>query len=120
MVAVNEPFREFTYEGQRVRVVHLAGTPMFAASDVCEVLGYEDAPVKLLVPVLVRGGKVIAIRTPPGAETVATIRLDDLMYLITRSIKQEQARRFEEWLKAKVLPEIRAGVNNGAEEGGPA
>jgi prophage antirepressor-like protein len=99
------PLQQFTYAGQGVRTVEVAGEPWFIAADVAGILDYRMASdmTRRLDPDDKGYAKV---RTPGGEQDVVVISEAGLYDSIFRS-NSEGAKPFRRWVTGTVLPAIR-------------
>jgi anti-repressor protein len=98
----------FNFGQNRVRTIVREGEPWFVAVDVCKVLGYIDA-CQATRQHCKASEKVTPSRQQGqvgGAQSFLIIPERDLYRLVMRS-KLPTAERFEEWVVAEVLPQIR-------------
>jgi prophage antirepressor-like protein len=96
----------FQFQSSTVRtIVDERGKPLFVGVDVCDALGYANAP-----DAIKRHCKGVAKRYPlsttGGMQEVRVLSEPDVMRLIVHS-KLPAAERFERWVFEEVLPTIR-------------
>ena len=96
----------FTYENTNVRTVTTEdGEPLFAAKDVCAILGLSNPRTSLALLDEDEKG-VHTMDTPGGKQELTTVNESGLYSLILRSRKPE-AKAFRRWVTSEVLPSIR-------------
>lgn len=95
----------FTFKGAQLRVVDRQGEPWFVAADVAAALGLRDANrATRLLDDDEKGAH--SVGTLGGAQSMQVISESGLYALVLRSRKPE-ARPFQKWVTAVVLPTIR-------------
>lgn len=99
----------FNFQSQDVRaIIGENGEPWFVAKDVCEILGYVDAPKA--VKQHCKYAKILKNDNPSFLEIsprgLLIINEADLYRLVIRSTKPA-AQKFEQWVMEEVLPSIR-------------
>ena len=108
-------FRCRLFNGQSVRMqTDSDGTIWFVGIDVCNILGYKNAPRTLAdhcgIPEADQTSnpnlKKITVKTEGGKQQLLAIDEANLYRLILRSNKPE-AKEFERWVVEEVLPELR-------------
>jgi anti-repressor protein len=107
--------QQFSYAGQDVRTVEMAGEPWFIAADVADILDYRMASdmTRRLDP---EDKGYAKVRTPGGDQEVIVISEAGLYDAIFRS-NSEGAKPFRRWVTGTVLPAIRkTGSFNAAEQ----
>lgn len=95
----------FDFEGTAVRVIETESGLCFVAADVCRVLGiakHRDAMARLDKD----EGRRLKVDTLGGPQKMACVTEPGLYRLIFKS-RKEQAKRFQKWVFAEVLPAIR-------------
>jgi prophage antirepressor-like protein len=95
----------FPVTGQNVRVVKIAGEPMFVAADVCDALGFSHTPSAIRALDEDEKG-VLNSHTLGGTQEMSIISESGLFSLILKSRKPE-AKAFKKWVTHDVLPAIR-------------
>jgi prophage antirepressor-like protein len=99
------PLQQFTYAGQGVRTLDMAGEPWFIATDVAGILDYRMASD--MTRRLDADDKGYAkVRTRGGEQEVLVISEAGLYDSIFRS-NSEGAKPFRRWVTGTVLPTIR-------------
>lgn len=102
--------RPFVFEGlSTVRVVIEDGKPLFAARDICDVLGlvWKGSDSTGPLGALDEDEKgVRTLDTPGGPQHVAIVTESGLYAMVFRS-RKEKAKRFRRWVTEEVLPAIR-------------
>ncbi|WP_159990829.1 BRO family protein [Pelistega ratti] len=78
----------------------------FCGTDVCDILGYINAPLTIQKHCREKGISKRYTLTPKGNQELTFINEPNLYRLIIKSRKVE-AERFEEWVMEEVLPTIR-------------
>lgn len=103
----------FRFEKREVRTLLIAGEPWFVASDVCAALAIGNASLAVNGRAdrdgdgLEEDEKGIAtVNTPSGEQQMLVVSESGLYALIFKSRKKE-AKRFQRWVTAEVLPTIR-------------
>lgn len=96
--------REFSFEGQPLRVVTRDTSPWFVAVDICRALGLSDKVVARTAASDEKG--LHRVLTPGGTQRLTVVSESGLYKLIMRSDKPE-AKRFQDWVTRDVLPAIR-------------
>ncbi|OOF50715.1 hypothetical protein BKK52_00780 [Rodentibacter trehalosifermentans] len=100
-------FSAFNFNSNSVRVITDSNQePWFCATDVCDILGYQNAP--LTVQKHCKQGGISKRYTPTqsGDQEMIFINEPNLYRLIIKSRKPE-AEPFEAWVFEEVLPQIR-------------
>jgi hypothetical protein len=106
----------FIYDEKPIRVVtDEQGAPWFVAKDLAEILGHRDAATAVRSVEDDEKGTHL-VRTPGGDQELTCVSEAGLYRLMLRSDKPE-AKPFQKWVVAEVLPAIRRG---GAYEARPA
>jgi len=91
--------------GSRVRIYGTAENPAWAAQDVCDILGIENA--RHAVGGFDADERGVAINyTTFGKREVITVYEPGLYRLVFRS-RKEEAKRFQRWVFKEVLPSLR-------------
>lgn len=103
----------FSFDAQEVRALLINGEPWFVASDICASLSVGNASLAVNGRAdrqndgLDEDEKGIAtVNTPFGDQQMLVISESGLYSLIFKSRKKE-AKRFQKWVTAEVLPAIR-------------
>lgn len=98
----------FDFEGQQTRIVMKDGVPWWVGKDICDILGYTNAPDAIEKHCKHKERMTIAKRDSQkgGAQFLTIIPESDVYRLIIRSNLPE-AEKFETWLMEEVLPSIR-------------
>lgn len=101
----------FNFQGNNVRVINENGNPMFVASDVAKVLGYEKPQNAVLThckrgDALNWGTAYVSHENGIGGTNVTVIGESNVYRLVLRS-KLPDAERFQDWVVEEVLPSIR-------------
>ncbi len=97
----------FQFDSQEVRIfVDDQGEPWFCATDVCAVLGYQNAPDAIAKHCRQKGIAKRDTLTKKGQQFLTFINEGNLYRLIIKS-RLPAAERFEEWVFDEVLPAIR-------------
>lgn len=99
----------FNFEGgKRTRIVMKDGVPWWVGTDVCDILGYANAPDAIDKHCKHKEIMTIAKRDSQkgGARFLSIIPESDVYRLIIRS-NMPEAERFETWVMEEVLPSIR-------------
>lgn len=100
-------FNAFTFKSNSVRVItDVNQEPWFCGSDVCDILGYVNAPDALKKHCKEAGIAKRYISYPSGKKEAIFINEPNLYRLIIKSRKPE-AEPFEAWVFEEVLPQIR-------------
>ena len=94
------------FEGHNIRILGTSDKPWFVASEICEVLGIQNARDTLAKCLDDDEKGVATIYTLGGPQQVNIISESGLYQLIFQSRKPE-ARRFRKWVTGEVLPSIR-------------
>lgn len=95
----------FSYSGQEVRVIQVAGEPWFVVTDVADVLELSNPSVA--VAGLDEDEKGLRkVETLRGEQELVTISEAGLYSLLVRSHKP-QAKPFRRWVTHEVIPSIR-------------
>jgi prophage antirepressor-like protein len=97
--------QQFTYAGQGVRTLDVAGEPWFIAADVAGILDYRMAS-DMTRRLDVDDKGYAKVRTPGGEQEVVIISEAGLYDSIFRS-NSEGAKPFRRWVTGTVLPTIR-------------
>jgi prophage antirepressor-like protein len=97
--------QQFTYAGQGVRTLDIAGEPWFIAADVAGILDYRMAS-DMTRRLDVDDKGYAKVRTPGGEQEVVIISESGLYDSIFRS-NSEGAKPFRRWVTGTVLPTIR-------------
>jgi anti-repressor protein len=93
-----------------VRVVDVDGEPMFIASDIALVLGYQRS--RDAIAQHCKGAVKRRLPTAGGEQDVTLIPERDVYRLVMRS-RLPDAEQFEEWVVGEVLPSIRKSGSYG-------
>lgn len=96
----------FPVTGQSVRVVKIAGEPMFVAADVCDALGLGNPRSSLALLDEDEKDGVHTMDAMGRMQKTTTISESGLYSLILKSRKPE-AKAFKKWVTHDVLPAIR-------------
>lgn len=96
----------FNFEGSSVRWTLVAGEPWFVASDVCDVLGIQNARVAVSRLETDDVSFADVIDGMGREQRTYVINESGLYELIIRSNKPD-ARRFRRWITSEVLPALR-------------
>ncbi len=97
----------FQFDSQEVRIfVDDQGEPWFCATDVCAVLGYQNAPDAIAKHCRQKGIAKRDTFTKKGQQSLTFINEGNVHRLILKSHKPE-AERVADWLCDEVLPAIR-------------
>lgn len=100
-------FNAFNFKSSQVRVITDPNQEFwFCGSDVCEILGYQNAPDALRKHCKEAGIAKRYISYPSGRKEAIFINEPNLYRLIIKSRKPE-AEPFEAWVFEEVLPQIR-------------
>lgn len=99
----------FNFDGKPVRaIIDEKGDPWFVAKDVCDILGYSDAPKAIKqhckYQELLKNDKTPLLEIPARGLTI--INEPDLYRLMMRSTLPD-AERFERKVMEEILPQIR-------------
>lgn len=96
----------FTFHGNAVRTTVIDGAPWLVAADVANALGFVNTrdAITRHVPAAHKG--VSGIATPSGEQQMTVIDEAGMYRLIMRA-NTDEAERFQEWVTAEVLPQIR-------------
>ena len=111
IVQLMETLKLFSFEGNQVRIViGEDGNPLFVASDVAKVLGYnkpENAISRHCDDTLKRG---VTNRT--GRKQLTIVIPESDVYNLIFGSKMPNAKKFKRWVAKKVLPSTRkTGMN---------
>lgn len=96
----------FNYQSLNVRTFHENGEVLFVAKDVCDVLGYQNAPRSTTDHVDPEDIRFRYTLTEGGRQKVLCINESGLYALIMNS-KKSEAKAFKHWVTSEVLPSIR-------------
>lgn len=107
------------FDGTPVRVGGTPERPLFAATDVCVVLGIQNASDALAKGLDEDEKDVASIYTPGGRQQLACVTESGLYHLIFKS-RKAAAKRFRRWVTDEVLPEIRRAGRYEAQPATPA
>ncbi|OOF39852.1 hypothetical protein BKK49_06915 [Rodentibacter rarus] len=100
-------FSAFNFNSNSVRVITDSNQePWFCATDVCDILGYQNAPLTVQKHCKQAGISKRYISYPSGKKELTFINEPNLYRLIIKSRKPE-AEPFEAWVFEEVLPQIR-------------
>lgn len=100
------PVQQFEYlPGMNLRVLNRGGEPWFVAQDVGTTLGFGNLRSSLALLDPVEKG-VHTVDTPGGKQRLSIISESGLYLLVLKSRKPE-AKAFQKWVTAEVLPSIR-------------
>jgi anti-repressor protein len=110
--------QQFSYAGQEVRTVEVAGEPWFIAADVAGILDYRMAS-DMTRRLDVDDKGYAKVRTPGGEQDVVVISEAGLYDSIFRS-NSEGAKPFRRWVTGTVLPTIRKTGSFHAADEAPA
>lgn len=98
---------QFQFDTHAIRTIaDEHGEPWFAASDVCAVLGYRNAPDAVAKHCREKGIAKRDTLTSKGQQSLIFINEGNLYRLIVKSRKPE-AERFEQLVMEEILPSIR-------------
>lgn len=98
---------QFQFNTQSVRTIaDEHGEPWFAATDVCAVLGYRNAPDAVAKHCREKGIAKRDTLTSKGSQELTFINEGNLYRLIVKSRKPE-AEKFEQLVMEEILPSIR-------------
>lgn len=98
--------KEYSFDGQGVRIINDEGEMWFCAPDVCRALGYANTSQTLADHCAPKGISKRYTPTSGGNQELTYIDERNLYRLILRS-KLPSAERFQEWVCGIVLPSIR-------------
>lgn len=102
----------FNFEAHEIRKVEMNDEPAWVGADVCEILGYANAPQA--IGFLDEDEKGICrVDTLGGPQEMLVVNESGLYHLIFKSRKKE-AVRFRKWVTAELLPTIRKTGQYGA------
>lgn len=93
------------FQGNNVRVFYRDGSPWWALTDVCKVLGIQN-PSQAAQRISEKQKGIYQAYTPGGVQNIIIINESGLYSIVFKSDKPE-ARRFTDWVTEKVLPMIR-------------
>ncbi|TCP18108.1 BRO family protein [Nicoletella semolina] len=100
-------FQSFDFNSSTVRVIIDPNQePWFCGADVCDNLGYTNAPDALRKHCKERGIAKRYTPTKSGEQEMIFINEPNLYRLIIKS-RKPQAEKFEAWVFEEVLPQIR-------------
>jgi prophage antirepressor-like protein len=102
---MNELTNVFSYGGNDLRTVLIAGEPWFIAKDVCEVLELSNT-TKALSKLDEDEKGLTSIQTLGGLQELNIVNEPGLYSLILGSRKPE-AKQFKRWITHEVIPSIR-------------
>ena len=108
----------FNFENQQVDIIIIDGEPHFIGKQVCDILGYTNAPDALAKHVDTEDKKTlkraefltIANRdgqTGRGGAQFTTIINESGLYSLILKSQLESAKKFKRWVTSEVLPSIR-------------
>lgn len=92
------------FDGTQVRALKIDNDPWWVGRDVASVLGYEKP--RNAVNAHCKGARKWGIPTKGGMQQTTIIPERDVYRLVFRS-KLPAAERFEDWIVAEVIPQIR-------------
>jgi BRO family, N-terminal domain/P63C domain len=96
----------FVFDGRQVRTVMLDGAPWFVVSDLCAILGIQNAPDVAAKNLDTRDRVKIYISSSGQGRRVWVTNEPGMYRLILRSNKPD-AEKFQDWICREVLPSIR-------------
>lgn len=96
----------FSFNSTAVRTFEENGIPWFVATDICSILGYQNAPLTIEKHCKAKGISKRYTPTKGGNQELLCIDEGNLYRLIVKSRKPE-AEKFEAWVMEEVLPTIR-------------
>jgi prophage antirepressor-like protein len=98
--------KEFNFHGSPIRIVMIKGDPWFVASDVCEIIGIENARDAISRIKKDSVGTTDVIDSIGRRRKTKIVNETGFYRLIFQSRKPE-AERFTDWVTGEVLPQIR-------------
>lgn len=113
----NHALSVFTFQHSQIRTLDQSGEIWFVATDVSNVLGYEQAK-DMTRHVDDEDKGFASVPTPGGNQRLTIINESGLYAAVLRS-RRPEARSFKRWVTAEVLPAIRRTggyARNGAEQ----
>lgn len=102
----NNEAKTFSFGDKNVRVVIDNGEPMFCASDLCNVLEYENGRVTINRLFGEGVTKCYPLKTAGGIQEIKFLTESQMYKLIMRS-NAKNAEAFQNWVCNEVLPSIR-------------
>jgi len=85
-----------------VRLVTMNGVAKFAATDICNILGYSK-PNKILGRTCNSTPEYIRLDTPGGVQNVRMIDIEDI-FDILEHCRSRNAKQFRKWIEETVIP----------------
>jgi|GEM_PF-2718082 prophage antirepressor-like protein len=92
------------YGKRTIRMVVMNGVPKFAATDICNILGYVN-PNKTLGRFCNSSPEYVRMDTAGGPQNVRMIGTEDIRAILSRS-RHKAVRRLREWFETKVIPAV--------------
>lgn len=92
------------YGKRTIRMVVMNGVPKFAATDICNILGYVN-PNKTLGRFCNSSPEYVRMDTAGGPQNVRMIGTEDIRAILSRS-RHKAVRRLREWFETKVIPTV--------------
>ena len=90
------------YGSRIVRMITINNVPKFAATDVCNILGYVNAN-KILGRFCDSTPEYVRLATRGGVQSVRVIGIDDVRAILARS-RRRNAARFRAWFEGEAVP----------------